>query len=168
VGRAGAVVGVDAGVHARAVVSRPVPGLTDAAGKLPNPRRLAGVAGRLRREQRRAARRVGPYDPVTRSRRAPSQRWEKTRRRLARLHGQVRDARADGWHKLSTALAQRFDTTTTTTTIVVEDLNLAGMLAHPAPKPDRRAGWARDGAAAKTGVGPVPRRRRTRPVRACR
>jgi putative transposase len=146
VGRAGAVVGVDAGVRALAVLSRPVPGLTDAEGKVPNPRRLARVAGRLRRQQRRVARRVGPDDPAARSRRRPSRRQQQARRRLARLHGQVRDARADGWHKLTTALAQRFDT------VVVEDLNLAGMLARPAPKPDRRGRWARNGAAAKTGL----------------
>jgi putative transposase len=146
VGRAGAVVGVDAGVRALAVLSRPVPGLTDAEGKVPNPRRLARVAGRLRRQQRRVARRVGPDDPAARSRRRPSRRQQQARRRLARLHGQVRDARADGWHKLTTALAQRFDT------VVVEDLNVAGMLARPAPKPDRRGRWARNGTAAKTGL----------------
>jgi hypothetical protein len=165
VGRAGAVVGVDAGVRALAVLSRPVPGLTDAEGKVPNPRRLARVAGRLRRQQRRVARRVGPDDPAARSRRRPSRRQQQARRRLARLHGQVRDARADGWHKLTTALAQRFDT------VVVEDLNVAGMLARPAPKPDRRGRWARNGTAAKTGLArsterasPLGRRRRARPA----
>jgi len=124
VGRAGAVVGVDAGVRALAVLSRPVPGLTDAEGKVPNPRRLARVLARLRRPQRRAARRVGPYDPAARRGRRPSRRWEQTQRRLARGHGQVRDARADVWHQLTTALAQRFDT------VVVEDLNVAGNAAR--------------------------------------
>jgi putative transposase len=146
VGPAGKVVGVDAGVASLAVLSHAVPGLTDAHGKVANPRRLAGAGGRLRRAQRRAARQVGPYDPASRSRRAPSARWGRTWRRVARLHGQVRDARADGWHQLTTALAQRFDT------VVVEDLNLAGMLTRPAPKPDGKGGQARNGRAAKRGL----------------
>jgi putative transposase len=142
VGPAGKVVGVDVGVASLAVLSHAVPGLTDAHGKVANPRRLAGAGGRLRR----AARQVGPYDPASRSRRAPSARWGRTWRRVARLHGQVRDARADGWHQLTIALAQRFDT------LVVEDLNLAGMLTRPAPKPDGKGGQARNGRAAKRGL----------------
>jgi len=144
VGRVGVVVGVDAGVQSMAVLSTPMPGLTD--GKVANPRRLAAALKRLRREQRRATRQHGPYDPATATRRPPSRRWTKTRHRIGRLHGRARDARADGWHKLTTTLAQRFDT------VVVEDLHVAGMLARPTPKPHPTGGFARNGRAAKRGL----------------
>jgi len=146
VARAGAVIGVDAGVTSLAVLSQPVAGLSDHDGKIPNPRRAARQAARLRRLQRHAARRHGPYDPVTRSRQVPSRRWQDTTRRIARLHGRIRDARADRWHQLTTMLAQRFDT------IVVEDLNVTGMLAAPQPKPDGKGGFTRNGRAAKRGL----------------
>ncbi|HEX6683583.1 MAG TPA: IS607 family element RNA-guided endonuclease TnpB [Candidatus Limnocylindrales bacterium] len=145
-GRLGEVIGVDAGVTSLAVLSRPVPGLSDDDGKIANPRRLSAITSRLRRLQRRAACRHGPYDPATRTRREPSKRWQATQRRIGRLHGRVRDARADGWHKLTSALAQRFDT------IVVEDLNVAGMLTAPTPKPDRHGRYLPNGRAAKRGL----------------
>jgi putative transposase len=144
--RLGAVVGVDAGVRALAVLSAPVPGLTDEQGRVANPRRLAGMARPLARAQRQAARRAGPRDPATGARRVPSRRWEQAQRRVARLHARARHARADGWHKLTTALAQGFDT------VVVEDLNLAGMTARPAPRPGRGGRYARNGRAAKRGL----------------
>lgn len=142
----GAVIGVDAGVNSLAVLSQPVTGLSDPDGKIANPRRLAAVAARLRRMQRHAARQRGPFDPATGTRRPPSRRWHDSQRRIGRLHGKVRDARNDGWHKLTTALAQRFDT------IVVEDLNVAGMMAATKPNSDGNGGWARNGRAAKRGL----------------
>lgn len=144
--RVGVVIGVDAGVHALAVLSQPVAGLSDDEGKRVNPRRLTAVASRLRRMQRHAARQRGPYDPATDSRRQPSKRWLGTSRRIGRLYGRIRDARTDDWHKLTTALAQRFDT------IVVEDLGVAGMLAAPKPKPVGNGGYLRNGRAAKRGL----------------
>lgn len=146
VARAGRIIGVDAGVTCLAVLSQPVPGLSDDDGKIPNLRRLAGVAGRLRRLQRRAARQTGPYDPASLTRRQPSKRWQATQRRVGALHGRVRDARADGWRKLTTALAQRFSI------VVVEELNVTGMLATPRPKPDDNGGHTRNGRAAKRGL----------------
>jgi hypothetical protein len=136
---------VDAGVRALAVLSAPAPGLTDEQGRVPNPRRLAAVAARLRRAQRAAARRAGPRDAAG-ARRAPSRGWQRAQRRVARLHARASRARADGWHKLTTALAQGFDT------VVVEDLNTAGMAARPAPRPDGNGGHARNGRVAKRGL----------------
>jgi putative transposase len=45
-------------------------------------------------------------------------------RTRARLHRRISDVRADALHKLTTALVSRFKT------IVIEDLNVAGMLAN--------------------------------------
>jgi putative transposase len=75
----------------------------------------------LRRLQRQAARRTGPD---RRARQRPSQRWRKTQARIARLHTAVANARRDGLHQLSARLVREHGT------IVVEDLNVAGMLRN--------------------------------------
>jgi putative transposase len=114
--RAGATVGVDVGVKHLAVLST--------GEQVPNPTPLRNALRRLRKAQRTAARRVGPYDPTTRGRREPSHRWRRTQEQVSRLHALVAAARVDAWHQLTTRLAQRFDR------IVVEDLNVAGMLRN--------------------------------------
>ena len=109
----GTVVGVDLGVKSLAVLS---------TGKvIPNPRHLEVAQRELRRLHRQAARREGP-DKRTRT--APSNRWRTTRARIARLHTAVADARRDGLHRLTTRLANTYGT------VVVEDLNVAGMLRN--------------------------------------
>jgi putative transposase len=50
-------------------------------------------------------------------------RWQRSNAALARTHRKVAQARADGLHKLTTALARRNGT------VVVEDLNVSGMTA---------------------------------------
>ncbi|PWR08097.1 transposase [Micromonospora sicca] len=108
-----ATVGVDVGVINLAVLS---------TGELvPNPRHLDGAARRMRRLARRASRRVGP-DRRTGQR--PSKRWERARAQLGRAHARVAHLRRDGLHKLTTRLAREY------ATIVVEDLNVAGMLRN--------------------------------------
>lgn len=107
------VVGVDLGVKALAVLSN--------GQVVPNPRHLVQAQRRLRRWQRQASRRVGP-DRRTRQR--PSNRWCSTHSRIARLHARVANARRDGLHKLTSDLVRTYGT------IVVEDLNVAGMLAN--------------------------------------
>jgi len=110
--RPGGVVGVDLGVKSLAVLS---------TGEIvPNPRHLEVAQRELRRLQRQASRRRGA-DKRTRA--APSARWRKTQARITRLHAAVASARRDGLHKLSTRLAD------THGTIVVEDLNVAGMMS---------------------------------------
>ncbi|MGC5021904.1 IS607 family element RNA-guided endonuclease TnpB [Micromonospora sp. DT47] len=106
-------VGVDLGVRHLAVLS---------TGELvPNPRHLDAAARRLRALARRASRRVGPD---RRTGRRPSKRWETARGQLARAHARVANLRRDGLHKLTSRLARAYGT------IVVEDLNVAGMLAN--------------------------------------
>ncbi|HVK26126.1 MAG TPA: RNA-guided endonuclease TnpB family protein [Actinokineospora sp.] len=67
------------------------------------------------------ARRVGP-DRSTGQR--PSARWRKSQARIARVHASVANARRDGLHRLSTRLVRAHGT------IVIEDLNVAGMLRN--------------------------------------
>jgi len=111
--RPDSVVGVDVGITHLAVLS---------TGELvPNPRHLDAARARLRRLARRLSRRVGPD---RRTGRRPSNRWQAARRRLARAHTRVGNLRRDGLHQLTTRLARSHGT------IVVEDLNVAGMLKN--------------------------------------
>jgi len=115
------VVGVDLGITHLAVLSSAIPGVSDADGFVPNPRHLGRAQRALARVSRRVSRRVGP-DRRTGQR--PSKRWEKANRQRNRVHHRVADLRRDGLHKLTTGLA------TTIGTVVVEDLNVAGMLKN--------------------------------------
>jgi putative transposase len=116
-----AVVGVDLGVSHLAVLSAPVPGVSDQNGFVANPRHLDRAQKRLRRASRRVSRRRGPD---RRSGRAPSKRWRAANRARNRLHHRVVHLRADGLGKLSSGLAGHAGT------LVVEDLNVAGMLKN--------------------------------------
>ncbi len=109
----GRVVGVDLGITSLAVLST--------GQVVPNPRHLDAALTALRRTQRQAARRRGP-DRATRT--EPSNRWRKTKARVSALHTRVANARRDGLHELSTRLVRKHDT------IVVEDLNVAGMVRN--------------------------------------
>ena len=77
-----------------------------------------------------------------------SGRSRRTRARIARTHARVAHLRADALHKVTTRLAK------THGTVVVEDLNVAGMTAKPAPRPDpdRPGHHLRNGARAKAGL----------------
>jgi putative transposase len=75
--RPAVVVGVDLGITHLAVLSSPVPGVSDTDGLVPNPQHLGRAHRDLRRASRRVCRRVGP-DPRTGAR--PSKRWEKANR----------------------------------------------------------------------------------------
>jgi len=108
--RAEAVVGVDVGIRALAVLST--------GEAVANPKNLSRYARRLDRLQRQCGRRQGPARGQP-----PSKRWRRSKAALAETHTRVERARSDGLHKLTTRLARRFDT------VVVEDLNVAGMTA---------------------------------------
>jgi putative transposase len=111
--RPNATVGVDVGIKQLAVLSD---------GELvANPRHLATATRRLRRRSRALCRKSGP-DRRTRQR--PSRRWEQASRDLGRAHARIANLRRDGLHKLTTRLASTYGT------VVVEDLNVAGMLAN--------------------------------------
>jgi putative transposase len=114
--RAGRVVGVDVGIKHLAVLS------TGEMVNNPAPFRVA--LKRLGKAQRRAARKVGPYDPGTRRRRDPSNRWRRAQTGIARLHATVAAVREDSWHHLTTRLAQQYDT------VVVEHLAVANMVRN--------------------------------------
>jgi IS605 OrfB family transposase len=108
-----AVIGVDVGLKHLAVLS---------TGRMePNPRHLESAGRRMRRLARRLSRRVGPD---RRSGQRPAKRWERARGQVARAHARVANLRRDGLHKLTTRLAREYGT------IVVEDLNVAGMLRN--------------------------------------
>ena len=107
------VVGVDVGIKHLAVLST--------GEVIDNPRHLAAASRRLRRMSRRVSRRIGPD---RRTRHDPSKRWVKANADRARAHARTADLRRDGLHKLTTRLAAEY------ATIVVEDLNVAGMVRN--------------------------------------
>ncbi|MFG3602691.1 IS607 family element RNA-guided endonuclease TnpB [Micromonospora chersina] len=111
--RPASVVGVDVGVKHLAVLST--------GEMVPNPRHLAAAQQRLHRLSRALFRKSGPD---RRTGRQPSNRWRRASARLGRAHARVANLRRDGLHKLTTGLAREYGT------IVVEDLNIAGMLRN--------------------------------------
>lgn len=137
------VVGVDVGVKDTIVAATP-----DGAEamRLAAPKHLRAAQTKLARLQRKAARQVGPYNPATGTRQAPSAGWRRTQADIARLHGRVAHLRSNHLHHATAALASRFEIVT------IETLNVAGMLAKPAPRPDGEGGFARNGRAAKRGL----------------
>ncbi len=107
------IIGVDLGIKHLAVLS---------TGELvPNFRHLDTAGRQLRRLSRRMARRVGP-DRRTGQR--PSNRWAVAQAAVGRTHARVANLRRDGLHKLTSRLAA------THGTIVVEDLNVVGMVRN--------------------------------------
>lgn len=98
----GQVVGVDLGLANFAVLST--------GERIPHPRHWERHACRLKRYQRILAR----------TQKGSANR-AKARRKVARAHTRIRDARRDFLHKASTDLVRRFDA------LAVEDLNVTGM-----------------------------------------
>jgi putative transposase len=98
-------VGVDLGVNRLATLS-------DGAA-FDGPKALKSKLALLRRVSRQLARRH-----------QGSQRRERMRKRLARLHYRIACIRSDALHKLTTHLARHYGT------IGIEDLNVAGMLRN--------------------------------------
>jgi putative transposase len=101
----GEAVGVDLGLKDFATLSSGV--------KITHPRHMDRHERRLKHYQRILAR----------TQRGSANRG-KARRRVARQHARVRDARRDFLHKTSTRLVREFDV------IVVEDLNVTGMIRN--------------------------------------
>jgi putative transposase len=107
--RPGSAVGVDLGV--RTLVT-----CVDDAGQvipITGPKALVSSLRALRRASRRLSRRE--RGSASRSKAAA---------RLARVHARVANVRADALHKATSGLAHQYET------VVVEDLNVAGMLAN--------------------------------------
>ncbi|MGX1673339.1 IS607 family element RNA-guided endonuclease TnpB [Streptomyces sp. NPDC055400] len=117
VARPEAAVGVDLGVKTLAVMA-------DSTGEIravANPGHYDQALKQLRRASRAVSRRQGPD---RRTGRKPSKRWEKANTARNKVHHRVTNLRADALHKLTTALAAEYGT------VVVEDLNVAGMLRN--------------------------------------
>jgi transposase len=114
--RSKAIVGVDVGIRHLAVLST--------GQVIPNPRPLDQAQRRLQKLNRQLARRRSPHAHDG-TRRTPSAGWRQTQRRLARTHAHVAHIRSDALHKLTTGLA------TSHSTVMVEHLNVAGMLRNP-------------------------------------
>ncbi|MFG2078594.1 IS607 family element RNA-guided endonuclease TnpB [Nonomuraea maritima] len=110
-------VGVDLGVKALAVMA-------DTTGRIrtvPNPQHHERALKRLRRASRIVSRRQGPD---RRTGQAPSRRWEKANAARNTLHHRVTNLRTDALHKLTTTITREYGT------VVVENLNVAGMLTN--------------------------------------
>ncbi len=123
-----AVGGVDWGVAALVTLST--------GEKIVGPQAYATALAPLRRlskqfsRQREAAKvRAGlqPGEPIPKGMHIPwSKNMQETQRRIARLHAQIANIRANALHQLTTMLVERFDV------IAIEDLHVAGMLKnHP-------------------------------------
>lgn len=104
-------VGIDLGVETLATLSD--------GRKIGNPRHLKKYERKLAREQRRLSRRKG-----TRKGEKPSGRYLKQRKRVARIHAKIADARTDALHKVTTMLADENQV------LCMEDLNAKGMMKN--------------------------------------
>ncbi len=126
---AAGTVGVDLGVHHLAALSD---GTT-----IPNPRHLRAARRRLTRAQRALSR--TQKDSAGRA---------KARARVATLHHQLAERRHAALHQVTKTLATGW------ATVAVEDLNVAGMTARPAPveDPDRPGAYLPNGARSKAGL----------------
>jgi IS605 OrfB family transposase len=113
--RPGARIGVDVGLRQLAVLSD--------GRQIPNPAPLQAAQRRLRQLNRQLARRNGPIAPDG-SIREPSKGWQQTKQQLGRAHARVANLRRDGLHHVTSTLAVTYGT------IVVEHLNVAGMLRN--------------------------------------
>jgi putative transposase len=113
--RPAARVGVDVGIRHLAVCSD--------GRRIANPAPLQQALRQLRRLNRQLARRDGPR-ALDGTPRAPSTGWQQTRQQLGRAHARVANLRRHSLHQLTSALARTYGT------VVVEHLNVAGMLGN--------------------------------------
>ena len=104
-------VGIDLGVETLATLSD--------GTKIENPRHLKKYERKLAREQRRLSRRKGARKGEKQSR-----RYLKQRKRVARIHANIADARTDALHKVTTMLADENQV------LCMEDLNAKGMMKN--------------------------------------
>ena len=111
----GARLGVDGGIRNLAVLSD--------GRQVPNPAPLQQALRKLRRRNRRLARRAGPI-AADGTRREPSKGWVGAQQQLGRAHARVANQRRNALHRLTTELASTYGT------VVVEHLNVAGMVRN--------------------------------------
>nr|WP_238363276.1 IS607 family element RNA-guided endonuclease TnpB [Actinopolymorpha pittospori] len=111
--RPDAAIGVDLGIKTLATLSEGPP--------VENPRHYIQAQQKLARLSRRVSRRRGPDRRIGQ---AASKRWQRANAQRNRVHHRVADQRRDAMHKLTTRLASTY------ATVVVEDLNITGMLSN--------------------------------------
>lgn len=104
-------VGIDLGIGMLAILSD--------GTKVRNPHHLKKYERKLAQEQRRLSRRKG-----ARRGEKPSNRYLKQRKKVARIHAKIADARADTLHKVTTMLANENQV------LCMEDLNVKGMMQN--------------------------------------
>jgi putative transposase len=107
-------VGVDVGIRHLAVLST--------GEQIPNPRPLERLQHKRRRLQRQWNRQ--DRERIASGRTHPGRRQQQTRRRIARVEARAACIRRDGLHKLTSRLVTNHGT------VVVEQLNVAGMLTN--------------------------------------
>lgn len=107
----GEAVGVDLGVRTLAVLST--------GEAIANPKHLEAAQAKLRRQARTVSRRQGPD---RRTGQTASKRWQRANAQRNRTHYRVADLREDALQKVTSWLSTQYGS------IVVEDLNVAGML----------------------------------------
>jgi putative transposase len=110
------IIGVDVGLTT--LYTRATPG-GERVLSTANPRHLSAAGKKLAHAQHIAARRQGPRKGV-----APSNRWKRANERVQKVHADVTNSRRNLIHETTTKLAKDYDL------IVVEDLNVAGMLKN--------------------------------------
>jgi len=100
-----------------------------------NPRHLVRSEEKMAHAQHIAARRQGPSTRLGK-RVAPSNRWKRANARVQKVHASVANSRKNLIHETTSRLAKNYDL------IVVEDLNVAGMLKnHSLAKHIADASW---------------------------
>ena len=104
------VVGIDAGISSLLTLSRPIPGLTDAAGKVANPRHERADRNRLARAQRALARKEKGSGNRAKAR--------------VRVHARIADRRRDHLHKLTTSIVRENQV------VAIEDLTVRNLVKN--------------------------------------
>lgn len=153
---AGQSVGIDMGIANALTLTTPLVGLRapqyqhlNGCHRLESPRPLKKYQRKLARLQRnlsrkrRVAKALGTWDA-----RNPSNRYQRNRLKVARLHAKIADIRTDFAHQITTAIIRENQT------VVIEDLNVKGMMKAPAPKPseEQEGHFLPNGRKAKRGL----------------
>ncbi|MDP9844604.1 putative transposase [Streptosporangium lutulentum] len=107
------MVGVDAGITALLTLSRPIQGVTDADGKVVNPRHERADRTRLAKAQRNLARKQ-----------KGSANRRKAKLRVARVYARIADRRRDHLHKLTTSIVRENQV------VAIEDLTVRTMVKN--------------------------------------
>nr|WP_037935059.1 RNA-guided endonuclease TnpB family protein [Streptosporangium roseum] len=106
-------VGIDAGIASLLTLSRPIRGVSDAAGKVANPRHERADRARLARAQRALARKD-----------KGSSNRARAKVRVARVHARIADRRRDHLHKLTTSIVRENQV------IAIEDLTVRNLVKN--------------------------------------